>query len=430
MELWVYYLVRTLAFPLQWMPYSWIRKIGLVIGNLMFRCLGSYRKSVLSNLALAKDLPRSQKELLRIAKESFQNLAIVCLEYPRLGKEKALSPTIFCENPETAETIYKTGKGIIFFCGHLANWETLFLEGTNRMQGIAIAKPIANKRLYLWILSIREKYGGKIIAQRNAMAEGFRALKKGKFLGIVGDQGMPSSGYSSLFLGRRAWTSTAPALLAYRTGSPILFASVRRTPTGYTIRYSEPIYPDLSQPLDSAVIHMMDASLAYLQESIKERPGEWLWQHNRWKQQTPQNVYRRFRHDSLCLILPPDPRECLPLLPHLSILRTIYPNDFLLLYAPRFCHSLPLIQADETLFYESIEETLQNDYRCKLVFNFTSLKTIHRHYLSLSAFEVLDLPTLKTLAAPHLPPPLQDDLSEILKRALCRPGSLWQKESV
>jgi hypothetical protein len=40
----------------------------------------------------------------------------------------------------------------------------------------------------------------------------------------------------------------------------------------------------------------------------------------------------------------------------------------------------------------------------------------------------LNLPTLQTLAAPHLPPSLQTNLSEVFKRALCRPGSIWQPE--
>ena len=52
---------------------------------------------------------------------------------------------------------------------------------------------------------------------------------------------------------------------------------------------------------------MMNESLTILQESIKESPGEWLWQHNRWKQQTPQILYKRFRKDCICIILPDDP---------------------------------------------------------------------------------------------------------------------------
>ena len=69
---------------------------------------------------------------------------------------------------------------------------------------------LKNTSLYEWVVSIREKYGGTIIPPRQAIKGGLRALKQGKFLGIVGDQGMPESPYAFDFFGRRAWTTPCP----------------------------------------------------------------------------------------------------------------------------------------------------------------------------------------------------------------------------
>lgn len=423
-----YFLIRIGTYPFSIMPYSWIHAIGKGLGTIAFYCMREYRKRALSNLALATDLALSKKQLLSIAKKSFQNLAINCLEYPRLAKETDFSQVIQCNNPEIADSLYREGKGIIFFCGHQSNWEVLFLDGTTRMRGIAIGKSIKNKRLYQWIVSMREKNGGKIISPHNAVREGFRALKKGTFIGIVGDQGMPDSGYSFPFLGRRAWTSTAPALLAFKTGSPIIFASTHREKGKYQIHYSEPIWPDLSKPLEEAVVSMMDQALSLMQESIKKHPGEWLWQHNRWKQQTLKTLYKRFRQDCICIILPSDPKLVDKLLPHLPTLKTIYSVDFLSILAPSSCQNIPLIEVDEIIYYSDLRETLLDDYRFKLIFNFADYKPANRHYEQLSVFEILDLATLKKLADPHLPNHLKDNLSEIFKRALCRPGSLWTND--
>ena len=425
----LYYLIRGATYPCSLLPYSWIHKLGKWIGSAAFYFMREYRKRALSNLALANDLAFSRKELIRIAKRSFQNLAINCLEYPKLSRETDFSRVIQCENPEQANELHRKKQGIIFFCGHQSNWEVLFLDGTTRMEGIAIGKPIKNKRLYNWVVSIREKNGGKIVAPRNAVREGLRALRKGSFIGIVGDQGIPDSGYSFPFLGRRAWTSTAPALLSYKTNSPIIFAGTRRVKGGYRIRYADTICHDQTQPAETEVVRMMNQLLTYLEESIKESPGEWLWQHNRWKQQTPHTLYKRFRLDCLCIILPQEKKAFEEILPHLATLKLIYPLDFLFLVVPAAYRSIPLIEADDVIYYSHIEETLLKDYRFKLIFNFTGYKRIHKHYERLSAFEVLDLPALKELAAPHLPPEKQNDLSEIFKRALSRPGSLWQPES-
>jgi KDO2-lipid IV(A) lauroyltransferase len=420
----LYYLIRTLTHPCTWLPYSWLHRIGKALGSTAFYFMREYRKRALSNLALANDLKLSHKELIYYAKKSFQNLAINCLEYPKLAKEKDFSRVIHCENPEVADLLYKQGQGIIFFCGHQSNWEVLFLDGTTRMKGVAIGKAIKNKRLYNWILSIREKNGGKIIAPRNAVFEGFRALRKGIFMGIVGDQGMPDSGYSFPFLGRRAWTSTAPALLAYKTNCPIIFAATRRVRGGYRIRYSDPIWPDLTQPAETEVIAMMNRVLTLLQESIQLSPGEWLWQHNRWKQQNTHNLYKRFRQDCICLILPDQGLE--ELLPHLPTLKLIYPLVFLFLLVPAKYRGQPLIEADEVIYYTDPKQMLRDDFRFKLIFNFTDNKDVDAHYEKLSAFEVLDIPKLKELAAQHSQP--HHNLSDIFKRALCRPGSIWQKE--
>lgn len=417
-------LIRALTLPFAYMPYRWVRATGRFIGWVGFYCMESYRKRALSNLALATDLALSPKELIRIAKQSFQNLAINCLEYPKFAREKHLNRVIQCENSHQADALYKKGQGIIFFCGHQSNWEALFLDGTCRMKGIAIGKAIKNKNLYNWIISIRERNGGKIISPHNAVREGLRALRKGTFIGIVGDQGMPSSGYSFPFLGRRAWTSTAPALLAYKTNSPIIFAATRRVPDGYRIHYSDPIWPNLDNPVEEEVVRMMDQMLRLLEKNIRDRPGEWLWQHNRWKQQTPQNLYKRFRKDCIAAIFPKEGFE--EMAAHLPTLKQIYPSDFLFLFVPACFKNTPLVEADEVIYYEDIKETLVNDYRFKLVFNFSNYAPLKKHYEKLSAFEVLNVENLYELAKPYLNE--KHNLSDVLKRALCRPGSLWSRD--
>ena len=232
-ENFVYFLIRILTWPLRFLPGKALHFVGRLFGRLAFHLMHDYRKRTLSNLALAKDLHiQGTRELKKIAKASFENLAINILEYVRFDRVDDFSQIIRCVNPSVADELYQKGHGIIFFCGHQSNWETLFLDGTSRMQGIAIGKSIKNKRLYNWILSIRQKKGGRIIAPRNAVKEGLRALRKGVFMGIVGDQGMPDSGYSFPFLGRRAWTSTAPALLSYKTNSPIIVATTSRVNGG------------------------------------------------------------------------------------------------------------------------------------------------------------------------------------------------------
>ena len=158
---------------------------------------------------------------------------------------------------------------------------------------------------------------------------------------------------------------------------------------------------------------MMDRSLEIFEAAVRSSPGEWLWQHNRWKQQTPARVYKRFRHDAVALFLPPNPEAFLP---HLSTLRKIYPLEFLFLAAPTSCQGQDLSFVDELFFYRQPSDLFLNDQRCKLIFNFSGHAALKRHYLRRSALEVIDLPLLQKLAKL----PKETDLSMLFYRALCR----------
>jgi len=260
-----YLLIRLLTLPFAYLPYKAVHAIGRKLGTAVYFLFPKFRKRAQSNLALATDLHLSNEEVRRIAKESLQSLMITCLEYAKLAREKDIHNIVTCENHEEADEIMAQGKGLIFFCGHQANWELLFLEGSSRMPGIAIGRPIKNRYLYHWVQNMRQKFGGTIITPKNAIKEGLRGLKNGLFLGIVGDQGMPESGYSSNFLGRLAWTSPVPAMLAYKTNTPLIVATTHRANARYTIHYSDPIYPNPDAPKDTEVKRMMDIALEIYQ---------------------------------------------------------------------------------------------------------------------------------------------------------------------
>ena len=415
-----YLSIRGLTFPISLLPTCFIHVLGKSLGFLAYHMLTHYRKRTLSNLALAKDLNLSEKQLKQTAVRSFQNLAITCLEYGKFSHIKDTKKILICENPDEAKSIIDSGKGIIFFCGHQANWEVLFLEGTQRMPGVAIGRPIKNHHLYHWVVQMREQYGGTIIHPKQTIKEGFRALKKGKFLGIVGDQGMPESAYAFPFFGRRAWTSIAPALLAYKAKCPIIVATVKRTKNAYRIFYSSPLWPNLDQPMDQEIQRLMTTSLHLLEEKIRETPEQWLWQHNRWKQETPVNVYYRYRWDSILIILPKDPSSFSS---HLLTFREIYPKAFITVLTPT---KVDLPDA-EILIYEEEKELFLHDYRFKLIFNFSGMEALKKHFLKLSAFEVLNEKDLSLAAAEHLTG--SEDLTLILKKALTRPNTLWKQDA-
>ena len=329
--------------------------------------------------------------IVKYAKMSMQNLMITCLEYAKLGKEKDIRNIATCRNPDTAAELMQNKTSVIFFCGHQSNWEVLFLEGTSRMPGAAIGRPIKNHYLYQWILSIRERFGGKMFAPQNAIKEGLRALKQGRFLGIVGDQGMPDSGFSSVFLGRKAWTSPMPAILSHRTGFPILVAMTNRVGDRYVTSYSDPIWPNQEAPLENEIPRLMGKALQIFEKSIIENPGQWLWSHNRFKQQLPGRLKKAFRYDSIAIFCPQEKDLFHKIYDSLKTFEEIYPGEFLHIFLHNDYKNYSIPERFEIKYYQNTSELLTTDYRFKLVFNFTENDSLKKYFKSLSAFEVFSL---------------------------------------
>lgn len=382
-----YLLIRLFTLPLAYLPYSWLQALGRFLGPLAYRLLPKWRKRSLSNIAIS--LPNEDPQ--KLTRAVFQSLLITFLEYPKLAREKKMSRIAFCDNPGEALEILKKGKGIIFFCGHQANWEILFLEGTSRMPGVAIGRPVKNRYLYAWIKRMREHFGGTIVTPKEAVKEGLRALKKGKFLGIVGDQGMPDSGFQSQFLGRLAWTSPLPGLLSTRSGAPIIVASVAREAGKYRIHYSEPLYPNPDAPPQQEVDRLMKTALGIFETSILAHPDQWLWIHNRWKQQSLDKIKRRYREDAIALFLPNDET----LVEQVGAFRKLYPTEWIACFVPANLREKCQLENAEIYSYTSVEELFLPDFRFKLLYNFTGDQRLDKHYKKYSALNSVHLNELK-----------------------------------
>jgi KDO2-lipid IV(A) lauroyltransferase len=187
-------LLRIFGFFISFLPSRVIHYLGAFAGIIFYYCHASFRKKTLTNLSIAYGESRSEQEKKALAKKSFQNLSITCLEFFRMkSSKKKLSKIVTLEGSEEVLQLMKRGQGIIFLTGHQANWEIPFLAMTQYFPGIAIGKPIKNSWLNQWILSIREMNGGKIVLPKNAIRQCMKALKTGKFIGIVGENepGLP-----------------------------------------------------------------------------------------------------------------------------------------------------------------------------------------------------------------------------------------------
>jgi Kdo2-lipid IVA lauroyltransferase/acyltransferase len=401
---------RAFGFLISLLSYPAIHAIGKCAGLAAYYLHRNYRKKAMANLAIAFASTKSEMERKKIAKQSFQNLMITLLEFFRFKRSKGKLSEIVTlkDNPEIKQILEKKG-GIVFLSAHQANWEIPFLALTDQYNGIAIGRPIKNRWLYKWVLSVREMNGGKIVMPKNAIRAGLKALSKGCFLGIVGDQAYPNSPYAYPLFGTRAWTASTPALLAYKTGSPLVAGVTIRVNGRYEVCGNNPIWPNLSAPIKEEVPRMMDAAMSHLEASIAKNPEQWLWIHDRWKQQGIDHVKRKYRYGFILITLPMHTEPFIKILP---LFRAIYPRSFLTFFVPKgSCVSL----ADCTiLHYENESDLCVHDWRYQLVLDFYDSIRLRKHFLKLGAFKALNLSMMKK----------KSSLEETIKMQLVKPECL------
>jgi KDO2-lipid IV(A) lauroyltransferase len=278
-----------LSVPLAILPLRWSMKVGEVLGLLLFYIWGSRRRIAVENLRNASatgSIPlRGPAET--VIRDEFRNLGKSFAEVIKIyyGFGKKVLESVDIEGAENFRKAQAKGKGVLFLTGHCGNWELIALIAVVRLAPLAVvARPMNNPYLNSLIEKVRRRYGNSVIYKRGALKSIVRTFKGNGCVGILMDQAViPDEGFVIDFLGRGAWTTKMPAIIARKTGAAALPAFIHRTAKGHTVK----IYPEVelsrNSDIEEAVKEDTKIFSVFLENYIREHPAEWLWIHRRWK---------------------------------------------------------------------------------------------------------------------------------------------------
>jgi KDO2-lipid IV(A) lauroyltransferase len=227
----------------------------------------------------------SETEIARVVTGMWDNLGRLAAEYPHLGKISVFEPggRVETHGFEHVDRAVAAGRRMIFFSGHIANWEISMLAGVQHGISIAQIYRAANNPLMdRMIARFRGDLGELIPKGAIAARRAIEALRRGTNLGMLVDQKM-NDGIPVPFFGRPAMTAPALAVLALRFDCDVLPLRVERLDGAH---FRVTVYPPLPLPhsgephADAAVL--MERVNATLEAWIRNRPEQWLWVHRRW----------------------------------------------------------------------------------------------------------------------------------------------------
>ena len=284
-----YLAMRAAGAAIGLMPRPLARGAGAWLGRSA-RALGMRRKIADDNLALAFP-EQSPAERETIARGVFAHFGRMAVDSLRLSAGEPGSVVRLVTGGECVDLVRERlprGKGVIILTGHVGNWELAgaYIAALG-LPLAAVVKPPANPHVAAHAERVRRRLGIETIPMPEARTGVMEALRRGKVVALVADQGALRSSTWTPFFGRPTKTPAGPGVFAARSGAPVLFGALIAQPGGgYRLDgevLAEAVEPDAADPAGS-IARLYRAALETL---VRRVPEQYLWTHRLWKQQPP-----------------------------------------------------------------------------------------------------------------------------------------------
>ncbi len=232
----------------------------------------------------------SAEKVEETARESYRNLGRVAIEATLLSRGTAKDVLdVFNPSPSwsVVESALAQGRGVILIAGHLGNWE---LSGAYvAARGVPvhpIARGMSNPLSDAYFRRTRERLGMHIMHDQEAVRRVPRVLREGHTVGFLSDQA--TVGLASTFVPffrRPAKTPRGAAVFALRGDYPVVMIHAIRMPNERYEFMAEEIpvthTSDRERDVDDVMLRFSEA----LERMVTRFPGQYFWQHRRWKHQ-------------------------------------------------------------------------------------------------------------------------------------------------
>ena len=267
--------------------------VGQSFGRLLGRFLGiaavGPMKSSLNGLRSVFGDRMSEKELRRLNRRVVVHFAQMLFEVPhilRLNLEN-LHRYVFFENEDVMTEALARGKGCFLLTGHFGNWELMSAATALRFQtsGMVVARPADFAPVEDLLMRLRTRFGTEVIPKKKAMKKLLMGTRKNKAMGILLDQNVDwYEGVFVPFLGQPACTNKGLALIAMKTGAPVIPVFSARQPDG---RYRVVFEKEVDLIRSGSKLSDTEENTALFNRIINKYiywyPEQWFWFHKRWK---------------------------------------------------------------------------------------------------------------------------------------------------
>jgi KDO2-lipid IV(A) lauroyltransferase len=253
--------------------YSIFESIGKIVlsrnGAQMKRLRSNLQRVVPSNGSEAMD------QLMRAAVSSSMRYWCDTFRSSDWSKSR-ISTTVTATREELLTAPMKDGRGVVVALPHAGNWDHAgFYFCGMGFPLVTVAERVKPEALFNKFLEYRQNMGMEVLAlDGRSMATLLQRAREGALIALVSDRDLSRSGVDVTFFGYPARMPAGAALLAIRTGIPLITAFVSYTNTGIHIEFNSVAIPVDGSETDRVAAVVQECADQFA-AGITKHPQDW-----------------------------------------------------------------------------------------------------------------------------------------------------------
>lgn len=260
------------------LPERMAYKLANLISDQIYRRQGRGVKRLRSNYQ--KVMPElSEVELKKLTKAGMRSYLRYWFDTFRLNKwsKARVIETTFVVRENLLRDPIESKRGCIIALPHSGNWDhaAAYFCSTG-IPVTAVVEKLKPEAIFNKFLAYRQSIGIEAISHKEKTIPILvDRLKAGKLVALVADRDMSRNGIEVNFFGHTAKMPAGPAILALKTGSPLITAYIRYLDTGIEITFDETIKPPICDSEADSIKSITQSMADNFAKRIKASPVDW-----------------------------------------------------------------------------------------------------------------------------------------------------------
>ncbi len=299
----IYYLWRFLSWLIAYLPPSVTDSLAGGSGASAYYIWWGRRKIARENFARVLGKSPNDPAVGRVARSSFSNYCrylVEVMRYPSVPLDQLEQRVVIHETDEFRRAM-TGGTSVIMISAHFGNMDYASAVATQRYGRFTLAaETIHPVQLFQYLARLRAERGVDLIPYDKAPRKILEAVKRKEWIGFLIDFGVNNqkdiAGTEVMFFGAPTRFPASPAILAQRTGVPIIVAHtfidrdrrIQSTAEG-------PIYVPKELPREQAAQQTMQCVAELMEKFIRAHPEQWYVFRAMWPQPVKAGFFKRLQ---------------------------------------------------------------------------------------------------------------------------------------